>query len=138
MIRVDYILSNWIFFYYIIFILKKNHKLPSPKLLFIMGLIHNLLSLLLISLYNNNYRIKYYYFIMMVIFKVLPLYTIYNTTNDYYFSLYLIIFYICWLIINNQNPYRFFTDSKKVIYSEKIILYTMKILDKCFTKFNVF
>ncbi len=132
MIRADFIFSNWIFLYYLFYLKINNPSYPTPKFLLICGLMHNVLSLSLITLLNKNSRIKYYYLIMMFFGKILPLYTVYNTTTDINFSLYLLVFYSCWLIINKQHPYRFFTDSKNVIYSDKIILPSMNILDKYF------
>ena len=140
MIRADYILSNWIYLWYILYLINGNSKCSSPKLLLILGLIHNLLSFIAISIYNKNPRIKYYYLILMFVGKILPLYTLSNITildKDYLTSLYLVIFYICWLVLNNQNPLRFFTDSAKVIHSDKVILPMMKILDKYWTHFNI-
>jgi len=75
--RLDYILSNWIFIWFLIYYFKLL-KIPNPKFALIIGLMLSL-PILIILIYKNNinnHNIKF--IIVLFITKVIPLYLLRN------------------------------------------------------------
>jgi len=105
MVRVDYIFSNWILFWYILFILKIINY--NPKFILIIAIIQNSLGLLYKLLYEpilNSFILA----IIILFTKIIPLYSIVNTkikNKDIYFAILLFIFYNFWIYINETNLY---------------------------------
>jgi|TARA_B110000261_G_C12731071_1_gene216487 hypothetical protein len=105
MVRVDYIFSYWILFWYILFILKIINY--NPKFILIIAIIQNSLGLLYKLLYEpilNSFILA----IIILFTKIIPLYSIVNTkikNKDIYFAILLFIFYNFWIYINETNLY---------------------------------
>ena len=77
--RLDYIISNWIFVWFIIYYLKKD--IPNPKFALIIITMFNI-SALILMIYNNenkeyNDKIKRF-MILIILTKLIPLYLIRN------------------------------------------------------------
>ena len=77
--RLDYIISNWIFVWFIIYYLKKD--IPNPKFALIIITMFNI-SALILMIYNNenkeyNEKIKRF-MILIILTKLIPLYLIRN------------------------------------------------------------
>lgn len=131
MIRVDYIFSYWIFFWYILYIC--NFIKYNPKFAIILGFIENLCILLLMFYYNTKYRLIFLFLIMMFLLKILPLYSIWNTKitiNDIYFTSILFIAYLLWMFINKKTMSDFTNNTKKMIIYNKNTLPGMQLLEK--------
>jgi len=94
MVRVDYIFSYWILFWYILFILKIINY--NPKFILIIAIIQNSLGLLYKLLFEpilNSFILA----IIILFTKIIPLYSIVNTkikNKDIYFAILLFIFII--------------------------------------------
>ena len=105
MVRVDYIFSYWILFWYILFILKIINY--NPKFILIIAIIQNSLGLLYKLLFEpilNSFILA----IIILFTKIIPLYSIVNTkikNKDIYFAILLFIFYNFWIYINETNLY---------------------------------
>jgi len=131
MVRIDYIFSYWIFFWYLFYIC--NFTKYNPKIAIILGLTENICIFLLMIYYNTKYRIIFLFFIMMFLLKIIPLYTIWNTKitlNDIYFTGILFIIYLVWMFINKQNNSDFINNTKKLIIYNKNTLPGMQLLEK--------
>jgi hypothetical protein len=131
MVRIDYIFSYWIFFWYLLYICSFTKY--NPKIAIILGLIENICILLLMLYYNTKHRLVFLFFIMMILLKIIPLYSIWNTKNsinDIYFTGFIFIVYLLWLFINNQNSHDFINNSKKLIIYNKNTLPGMILLEK--------
>lgn len=75
--RLDYILSNWIFIWFLIYY-SKLLNVPNPKFALIIGLMLSL-PILIILIYKNNintHNIKFS--IVILITKIIPLYILRN------------------------------------------------------------
>jgi hypothetical protein len=131
MIRIDYIFSYWIFFWYLLYICSFTKY--NPKIGIILGLIENMGILLLMFYYNTKPRLVFLFFIMMFLLKILPLYSIWNTkitVNDIYFTGFVFLVYLLWMFINKQNSHDFINNSKKLIIYNKNTLPGMILLEK--------
>ena len=131
MLRIDFIFSYWIFFWYILYIC--NAVKYNPKFVIICGLIENLIILLFMIYYNTKQRLIYLFVIMMFIIKIIPLYTIWHTKltiNDIYFTVVLFIMYLLWMYINKKNTNDFITNNKKLILYNQNTLPGMQLLEK--------
>lgn len=72
--RLDYVLSNWIFIWFIIYYIKIIN-IPSPKFALIIALLLNI-PVIVITIYKNRHNDlkKVYPFILFIIFtKLIPL-----------------------------------------------------------------
>lgn len=75
--RLDYILSNWIFIWFIIYYFQILN-LPNPKFALIIGLMLSI-PILTILIYKNKFNRQNLNFIFILLFtKVIPLYIIRN------------------------------------------------------------
>ena len=102
--RLDYILSNWIFVWFLLYYFKIVHV--SPLLILILGLAHTIL------LYFNFVRKKSFqhqvtYILYNVFIKLIPiLFLLYTKTKihiiDFLYSLIVFAAYISWLYINDK------------------------------------
>ena len=131
MIRIDYIFSYWIIFWYILYIC--NFIKYNPKFVIILGLFENLCILLLMSYYNTKQHLIILFLIMMFLIKIIPLYTIWNsqiTLNDIYFTGFVFIIYLLWMFINKKNTTDFTNNTKKLIIYNKNTLPGMILLEK--------
>ena len=131
MVRIDYIFSYWIFFWYLLYICSFTKY--NPKIAIILGFIENLCILLLMFYYNTKFRLIFLFFIMMILLKIIPLYTIWKspiTLNDIYFTGFLFIVYLLWMFINKKNTSDFINNSKKLIIYNNNTLPGMQLLEK--------
>lgn len=109
MIRIDFIFTYWIIFWYFLYIFKIVNS--SPKIAFILGILHNII-LVLFLIYDKIYlelgkyqTIIIFLFILFII-KVIPLYIIRKDKlkwNDFLNLCFLFLLYHFWLFIQNQN-----------------------------------
>jgi hypothetical protein len=116
-IRVDFILSYWIFIWWILYMLGIVEY--NPKLFLIIGLITNIIGLFIKM--KNAYVNKYIFIIVVIITKIIPLYTLKNTEINFFQDLSIIIIiciiYLFWLYVNNKFSilYTLLTGDKNII-----------------------
>jgi len=131
MIRIDYVFSYWIFFWYLLYIC--NLIKYNPKFALICALIENIVTLTFMLYYQTKQKTILLYLILNFILKIIPLFTIRNSKikiNDVYFSIGLFILYLFWIKMNVTHV--FINLKKKLIFNnvygpgmqslEKIIL----------------
>jgi hypothetical protein len=131
MLRVDFIFSYWIFFWYILYIFNITNY--NPKFIIICGLIANLIILFLMFYYKTNPKLIYLFVIMMCILKIIPIYTIWNSKikmNDIFITIFLIILYLLWIFIHKKNINDYIINTKKLIIYNKNTLPGMQLLEK--------
>jgi hypothetical protein len=137
-IRVDFILSFWIFLCFILYAAKLSIYNPKPALY--LGMINNIIMLYLMVFYGSNSRTIFYYILFNSIIKLIPLYYLRNTPiriNDYYITVGLFILFNIWLYLNSQN----LIQNSRMIYNSLIhntdempFLYFVDYVEKAFQK----
>ena len=103
MLRLDYILSNWIFLWYVLYFFGVVHY--NPKLALILGILFNVVTLSLMAYYQASIQTMFYLAIFVFWMKVVPLWTIRNTEiqeKDVYATLLLVFVYIGWLLLEGK------------------------------------
>jgi uncharacterized protein YacL len=98
-VRIDFIFSYWLFFWFILY--KLNITNYNPYLGLIIGLIVNTIMFILFLIYKNYYK-AFLFFIVNFFIKIIPIYTLRNTTiqkKDIYtlfilYTIYLIYKYL--------------------------------------------
>jgi hypothetical protein len=101
--RVDFVFSYWIFFWYILYISGLTHF--NPKFALIIATIHNV-CLLFKKIYLKVSKENIIRFvILMFLLKLIPLYTINNNikTSDIIVTFILLLVHILWLLINDKD-----------------------------------
>jgi hypothetical protein len=131
MVRIDFIFSYWIFFWYLLYLtglVKYN-----PKFAILCGLFENLFIILLMIYYKTKARLLFLFFIMFVLLKVIPLYSIWATKinwNDIKFTFILFAIYLFWTFYNKKTFSDFQLQTYKLIFHNKNTLPGMIFLDK--------
>ena len=113
--RFDFILSYWIFAWYILYITKFVSY--SPKLIIIFGIIENAITLIIMLLHGSNSKTILYFVIINIIIKGIPFYTVRKDTikiRDILVTSLVILIYLLWVKINGQSVIQYY---KKIIYS---------------------
>ena len=98
-VRIDFIFSYWLFFWFILY--KLNIVIYNPYLGLIIGLIVNTIMFILYLIYKNYYK-AFLFVIINFIIKIIPIYVLRNTSiqkKDIYalfilYSIYLIYKYL--------------------------------------------
>jgi len=104
-IRVDFILSYWIFVWWILYMLGiiKN----NPKLFLIIALITNIIVFFV--KFKNKYHNIFLFLIVVFIIKIIPLYTLRNIdinfNQDFPIIIYTCLLYLFWIYINDKIYY---------------------------------
>jgi len=101
--RVDLYFSYWIFLWYILFLFKFIHYNPSFALFG--ALLTNILLLVLMLYYHTKTILIIRVILMMTLLKIIPLYTLRNTSihrEDIYITLFLYSIYLVWLSFNHS------------------------------------
>ena len=102
MIRLDYLFSNWILTWFILYYFKFL-ILPTPKIALILALFFNLFYLFLLIKGNNNYKEIACFCLTVLFTKIFGLYLMRNdkiTYESILFFLILYTIYILYMIIN--------------------------------------
>ncbi len=103
-IRSDYIFSYWIFFWFILYLLKIIHY--NPKLIIILGIIEVTIALIYFIIRNALSKEIIKFIIINIFIKVIPLLIIYKDPikkEDIISTFIFILLYIFWMIINNVS-----------------------------------
>jgi len=118
MIRPDYILSYWIFAWYLFYML--GWVTPNPKFAIYLGIVENGIVLLSMMWLKINLKKIIYFSIMILLIKVIPLWTLRDTKikeRDIYATLGVVLMYVGWIIwddkgIELSNAYVQMVDNK--------------------------
>ena len=104
-IRVDFILSYWIFVWWILYMLGIIEK--NPKLFLIIALITNIIVFFI--KFKNKYDNIFLFLIVFFIIKIIPLYTLRNIeinfNQDFPIIIYTCLLYLFWIYINDKINY---------------------------------
>jgi hypothetical protein len=130
-IRPDYLLSYWVFAWYLLYILGLVR--PNPKFAIIVALLENLLMLFLMVYFKVRPKKIIYFAIMIVLIKLIPLWTVRNhkiDLRDITATLGLVLMYIGWIVWDEKvnQLYGAYTQ----ILSNSIQTPGMLLLDKIF------
>jgi len=131
MMRFDLIISYWIFFWYILYILKIIKY--NPKIALIIVTIGNIIMVFLMLIYNTKKNIVFLYFIMLIILKIIPLYSIWNDkirAKDIYFTIFIFILYLLWLSINKKETNKIINNYKNLLFYSMNSMPGMQFLSK--------
>lgn len=103
-ISPDYIFSDWIFIWWILFYFKFTKY--NPKFILIVSLIQNCFMFLYLFKQNTKKIVIISFFIIDLIIKIIPIILIINTKinkDDIYFTILLYLVYNLYLYIKNTN-----------------------------------
>lgn len=103
-ISPDYIFSDWIFIWWILFYFKFTKY--NPKFILIVSLIQNCFMFLYLFKQNTKKIVIISFFIIDLIIKIIPIISIINTKinkDDIYFTILLYLVYNLYLYIKNTN-----------------------------------
>ena len=103
-IRIDFVFSYWLFFWWILYYVKIVKS--SPKFGLILGLIDNLVILYFMLLHKTKYQTIINFIIINTIIKVIPLYLMKTDKiiiNDIKNNFILFVIFIYWINVNGQN-----------------------------------
>jgi hypothetical protein len=137
MLRGDYIFSDWIFIFWILYILN-IFTFFNPKLLLMIGLCFDIAVIGLMFYYRTNLKkIVIPFIILIFIIKVIPLYTLRNYTihsRDIYYSYLLFFIYLCWLYKNNISTKKINDTLIEMIIKNKLVIYSLKYYNEYILK----
>jgi hypothetical protein len=103
MLRLDYILSNWILLWYVLYVFGLIEY--NPKLALILGILFNVATLSLMAYYQASIHTMLYLAFFVSWMKVIPLWTIRNSTireKDIYATLLMVFVYLGWLLLEGK------------------------------------
>lgn len=132
MLRIDFIFSYWIFFWYLLYITGLITKY-NPKFAIICGLIENMFIVLLMLVYNTKIKLLILFIIMSIILKIIPLYTIWKTNinmNDIFMTFLLFIIYLLWVSSYNKTYLDLKKGTEDLVIHNKNTLPGMMFLEK--------
>jgi hypothetical protein len=138
-IRGDFIFSNWIIIWFIIHYIGLIEY--SPKIILIIGLIHNLYLLGLMILKRVTAKITsiIYFSLIIVFMKVIPLYIIRKDkikVTDIIFTLLLFNLFLVWLILNRVDFNKVNMDIEYAIVNDTRDTPIMNLIDRLEKKFK--
>jgi len=98
MIRLDYLISSWIFIWYVLYQLDLTTY--NPKFAFYIGVLENIGVLFSMIYHQVSWKIILLFGLVVLLFKVIPLWTLRNTTlyaKDLYATFMITLFYMGWI-----------------------------------------
>lgn len=131
MLRADYIPSNWILSWFILYTLGIIHY--NPKLAIGVGIVFNLFTLSAMFYYRVKIQNILYLAIFVFFLKVIPFWTLRNTTltkEDTYATLGVLFAYIGWILWEGKMKEVF--HALQGLMSNKMETHGMKLLQKWF------
>jgi len=119
-IRPDFIFSNWMFVWFILYWFKFTQY--NPKAVFILGVFENFITVIL-AIYYKTQAIYIIYFLGLIVFlKAFLLYLIWNTRflmKDYIATILVTLVYLTWLQLNNTNIVNLYRKVITSVINEK-------------------
>jgi hypothetical protein len=131
MLRADYIPSNWILLWFILYTVGIVHY--NPKLAIGVDIVFNLFTLAAMFYYQAYIQNILYLAIFVFLLKVIPFWTLRNTTlttNDKYATLGVLFAYIGWILWEGKTKEVF--HALHVLMRNKIETPGMKMLQTWF------
>jgi hypothetical protein len=133
--RIDFVFSYWIFFWFILYKFKIIKY--SPKFSLVVAFIENLILLGLMMNRNVSTSTILKFLFINTIIKIMPLYSLKNDTihkEDICFTIMLFAIYITWLHINNTNIIENVTTIYNSLIYEKNTTSLFKLFDDYYLK----
>jgi len=128
MVRIDFIFSYWIFFWYLFYL--AGFVKYNPKFAIICALVENIFTMLLMIYYKTKKKLLLLFFIMFILMKVIPLFSIWTTKiklDDIVFTMLLFSLYLIW---TKKGFFYFKRQKLDLILHNKNSLPGMTFLDK--------
>lgn len=136
--RLDFIFSYWIFFWYLLYLFGLVTQY-NPKFAIVCGLIENILILFFMLYFHTRIKLILLFIIMSILLKIIPLYTLWNTKikwHDIQMTFLLFFIYLFWTYINNQKYNDFMKRTQELIIHNKNTLPGMRFLEKYIMSFE--
>lgn len=136
--RLDFIFSYWIFFWYLLYIFGLVTQY-NPKFSIVCGLIENTCILFLMLYFHTRIKLILLFIIMSILLKIIPLYTLWTTKikwHDIQMTFLLFFIYLFWTYINNQKYNDFMKRTQDLILHNKNTLPGMRFLEKYIMSFE--
>lgn len=133
--RFDYYYSYWILFWYFLYYFNFE-KTYNPKFVLIFALIENIIVLLFMFYYKTRLNFILLALVSIAIVKVIPLYTVWDTTikmKDIYMAIFLFFIYLFWIYINKMTLKKIFNNTKLVAKGKRYFT-LMSIIYNTFLK----
>lgn len=124
-VRFDFIFSNWIFLWYLLYIINNRKSLPNPKFVLLLALLHNIIIILLMIKLKVKTPIIILLIIGAFILKIIPLYSILDTNiqlSDVNATLILLLIYFYWLHLHNIHHSTYLYNQNVIIETNKKFL----------------
>jgi len=122
LLRVDYIFSYWIFFWYLLYIFRITNK--NPLIAFILGLFENIVVIIAMLLHGSKYT--WIFFTNVLIFKIIPIYFLlksshlnFMSVNDIWFLIWIFFVYYIWTIANNVSIFEIYKKHIDSLINDK-------------------
>lgn len=129
--RIDYIFSYWIFFWYLLYI-SGIQTTYNPKFAIVCGLLENLGVSALMLYFGTNWNLIFLFFIMTTLLKIIPLATLWNTEihrADIYATFILFGLYLAYVYLIGKKTVNDFTkQTKELVLHNRNTLPGMKLL----------
>jgi hypothetical protein len=137
MLRGDYIFSDWIYVFWILYIFNL-FTFFNPKLLLLFGFSVDIIIICLMFYYKTNLKkIVIPSIIIIIIIKIIPLYTLKDytiQTRDFDYSLLLFFIYLLWIYKNNISLKKCYDTVREIILKNKPLIYSLKYYNEYILK----
>ena len=144
-IRADYLFSYWIVTWFIVFYATYKERslkntVPSPKLAFIIAIFENIIEIISLSRVNQNPWQILKYFITIFLFKILPLYLMWDVPlvlpRDVYILIGVFIAYIIYLYAMGTSIFEVYEATNKSLEQNQNQTPFYRFLDWISSKYN--
>jgi len=131
MLRADYIPSNWIFLWYVLYIFGILQY--NPKLALLLGVLFNVVTLSTMVYYKAHFQNILFLASFVFFLKGIPLWTLRNTTiqsKDVYATILFLVVYVGWILLEGKTTevYR----ALEGLLHNKLESHGMSMLEKMF------
>jgi hypothetical protein len=103
-LRIDFVFSYWIFFWYLLYIIKIFKY--SPKFALLLGIIENSIMILLMFYYKTSINGILLFMLINFFIKILPYYSLVNERiylKDIKITALIFLTYCVWIYINGKS-----------------------------------
>ena len=130
-LRFDLVFSYWLFFWYILYIYKFTQY--NPKMLLKIGILENIIMLLMMLKFETKIETIFKFILINTFIKIIPYYTIINTTvhiKDLFASIIIFIIYIIWVYVNGYSIIKYHNKIFESLIHDKNETPLMFLLEK--------
>lgn len=99
----QFVFSNWIFLWYVFYVLGLTKF--NPKIGLLLGIVHNICMALIILYFKKNWLFFIGFCILIFFYKWIPLWSLRHAAyrwKDVYFLLGLFAIFVVWVSVNGQ------------------------------------